>query len=321
MIPAGGAREPRFFSEAMLDGFLYEVDRAGGFAHPAAAAIMQDFRYRPTTKVDTSLDPFGAEYLDQQLQLYREISGRDLDQNTGELFPEDLSSRIDSSNPHGSRDLNAVTRHAITVMTALRAANPPPRARVLDLGAGTGMSSEIFAFCGAEVTAVDINPEKVRIINSRAARRGLPMTAVEGNFDRIDVAGPFDIVFFYESLHHAVRPWEVISQAAGKLADTGRLVFAGEPIQATWWPHWGLRLGGFAVYCIRKYGWFENGFSEPFLTRCFERAGLDLIRLHQASSHGGVIGIGQKRGVAQKRIIQVPDGAVRLPKPAAPVRP
>ncbi|MBU6296156.1 MAG: methyltransferase domain-containing protein, partial [Planctomycetes bacterium] len=48
------------------------------------------------------------------------------------------------------------------------AANLPPGASILDMGCGWGLSSEAMAFSGASVTAVDINPQFVELIEKRA---------------------------------------------------------------------------------------------------------------------------------------------------------
>jgi hypothetical protein len=71
-----------------------------------------------------------------------------------------------------------------------------------------------------------------------------------------------------------VRPWVVVSKLAAGLELGGRLVLAGEPINEIWWKHWGMRLDALSVYCIRKFGWFESGWSIGFIEELVHRAGL-----------------------------------------------
>src|SRR5690606_583524 len=117
-------------------------------------------------------------------------------------------------------------------------ANLPSSARILDLGCGWGQTSELMAFCGADVVAADINPLFVELVNRRAKRLSLPIKAVHSNFDSPTFGQDFDLAFFYECLHHAIRPWETIKRVGEAIGPEGKIAFAGEPIQALWWKHW-----------------------------------------------------------------------------------
>jgi ubiquinone/menaquinone biosynthesis C-methylase UbiE len=74
-----------------------------------------------------------------------------------------------------------------------RGAGLKPGMRVLEIGCGTGMFTEIFAKTGAQILAVDISPDLL----ARARQRGLPESQVrflERPFENCDVEGPFDAV-------------------------------------------------------------------------------------------------------------------------------
>jgi FkbM family methyltransferase len=154
---------------------------------------------------------------------------------------------------------------------------------LFDMGAGWGLSSEFAAYLGLNVVAVDINASFVRLMSERVKRHGLPIQAVQSTFEDFTWAKPADLVLFYECLHHAVRPWTVISRLCGMLRPGGRVLLAGEPINDFWWRHWGLRLDACSVYCIRKFGWFESGWSEPFLLQLLHRCSLTAT-IHQGAS-------------------------------------
>jgi SAM-dependent methyltransferase len=99
-------------------------------------------------------------------------------------------------------------------------------ARVLEIGCGTGLFTEMFARTGAQIVAVDIS----RDLLQKARARNLPPSQVqflEKRFEDCDVDGPFDSVIGSSVLHHLD-----IHAALGNIFDLlkpgGRLCF-GEP--------------------------------------------------------------------------------------------
>jgi 2-polyprenyl-3-methyl-5-hydroxy-6-metoxy-1,4-benzoquinol methylase len=82
-----------------------------------------------------------------------------------------------------------------------RAAGLGPGSKVLEVGCGTGLFTEMFARTGAAVLAVDISPELLEV----ARRRGLPAPRVRflaKRFEDCEVDGPFDAVVGSSVLHH-----------------------------------------------------------------------------------------------------------------------
>ena len=260
--------------ETMLDAFVRAVDRRGGPNTPACADFWRSATYKPSAALDPALDPFGPEYMAYQLALYRELSGRGLDQAANEMTTFDLPLHVGAANPYGTWDPASIALHLQRLSRAIMAARPPMGGHMLDMGCGWGLSSEVAAYLGLDVTGVDINPHFVSLVNQRAARRGFQVRAVQDTFDGYAPGRPCDLILFYECLHHAVRPWEVIERLSTHLAPGGAIVLAGEPVNAHWWPHWGMRLDPLSIYCIRKFGWFESGWSLPFITGAFQRAGM-----------------------------------------------
>ena len=261
---------------ADLSSYIAKVDELGGLGTEASRAYLYDFQLEFTTHVDPSLDPYSPEYFAQMLALYTEITGRTLNQEEGEKTHFPLDDHAAAVNPYSRTDPAFLAAHARTINTVLQLGELPATPTVLDMGCGWGLSSEVLAYSGAHVTAVDINAPFVELVNRRAARLNLPIHAVRAAFDDFTTDKRFDLILFYECLHHAVRPWETIERMAGFLNPTGRIMFAGEPVQTHWWKHWGLRLDSDSVYCMRKYGWWESGFGPEFLAGCFARAGLML---------------------------------------------
>lgn len=264
------------FHSRDLDSFVAECDRLGGLGAPQCQPFLAEFQLRCDKEVDQSLDPFSDDYFDEQVELYSEIAGRDLNQETGEITPLDVDVHVGAISPYNSRDPKFLSKHTRAVLTCLMLADLAPGAAVLDAGSGWGLSSEALAGCGASVTAVDINPLFVELVRRRAERLSLPIEAVRAGFDTFASATAFDLLMFYECLHHSLKPWETLKHLGQFVKPDGKIIFAGEPVNAYWWKHWGLRLDPASVYCMRKFGWWESGWSLEFITRAFERAGFAL---------------------------------------------
>jgi len=283
----------------------------------AVAAAKGDFdddalkeRYIPfdldyDTKVDTLLDPFSDEYFQQQIALYTEIAGRFLNQASGELHPMNIEPLIGSANPLGSRDVASTGEQVRVISTMLAMACLKSEPRVLDMGAGQGLSSEIYAFSGCRVHAIDIDPVLGELSRRRAADRGLDILRSTMNFDDIVQLeeAAYEAAFFYQSLHHCLKPWELIKALSTKIREDGVIVFSGEPIQTHWWPHWGVRLDHVSLFVARGHGWFESGFSHGFLSNCFARNGfrLDFFR---GGQDGGEIGIATQSPERREEVLQ-----------------
>jgi len=99
-----------------------------------------------------------------------------------------------------------------------------PGKRVLEIGCGTGMFTEIFAATGASILAVDISPELLNKARARALPPG-QVTFFEGRFEDCDAEGPFDAVIGSSVLHHLD-----IEAAIGRIREllkpAGRISFA-----------------------------------------------------------------------------------------------
>lgn len=276
-----------------LSDFVAECDALGGITDQRVIDYAADFSLVYKSAINERLDPFGDEYFNQQIALYSEIAGREIDQSSNEMTPLDVAVHAAAANPYNSGDLTFLTKHVRAVATAMLVAKLPSRADVLDIGSGWGLSSEIIAFCGGAVTSIDINPLFVDLTTRRSRRLNLPIDAHQANFDSFEVDKKFDVAFFYECLHHALRPWIVIENAGRHLKYGGKIVFSGEPIY-NYWKNWGLRVDALSVYCIRKFGWFESGWSPDFIVSAFRRAGFTLNLVPFLGLENGPVGIAHR---------------------------
>lgn len=274
--PCSPDGQARIWRMADLDEFVARSDALGGPDSAETQAFWQGFQYQPQAEVDTRLDPFSEAYVDQQIKLWEEVSGRRFNQEINELCDFPFDEHLKAANPYASRDVSTFAHHLASLTQVAIAADLPSAPRVLDLGCGWGLTSEVFAFLGADVTAMDIGQGFVDLVNARAHRSGMPIQAHRSTFEDFEPYAVFDMALFYECLHHAVRPWQVLERFRHHLSQGGKIVLAREPVQHIWWPHWGLRLDALSIYCMRKFGWFESGFSLAFIQTMAARLGLEV---------------------------------------------
>ena len=281
-----------------LGEFVNRSDALGGPGSPACEAFWQDFSVKLVYQVDDTLAPLSDEYVAEQMRLYNELSGRTYEPNADEKTSFDLERHVYATNPYDHPDAAEAAKHIQRLSRALRLGRAARDDLLIDMGCGWGLSSELAAYIGLQVIAVDINPDFISLIRQRVARTGARITPVQSTFDTfVPDASSADMVLFYESLHHAVRPWSVIARAASALKPGGRLVLAGEPVNAIWWQHWGLRLDAISIYCIRKFGWFESGWSLRFIKQLMFRAGLQPVASRDADSQIDLVIVGTKKTV------------------------
>lgn len=105
---------------------------------------------------------------------------------------------------------------------------PPPGLRdrqVLDVGCGGGLFSEALARAGAQVTAIDLAPELVKVARLHTLESGVKVDyqvkAVEALAE--ERPGTFDAVACMEMLEHVPDPAAIVAACATLLRPGGRL--------------------------------------------------------------------------------------------------
>jgi len=110
----------------------------------------------------------------------------------------------------------------------------PPRGRVLELGAGRGITSWAFAKAGWEVTALEPDPSAVvgaGAIRSLAAETGVAIEVVENWGETLPfAAGSFDLVYGRAVFHHARDLDAFCREAARVLKPGGTLILTREHV-------------------------------------------------------------------------------------------
>ena len=102
---------------------------------------------------------------------------------------------------------------------------PLAGAKALDVGCGAGLLSEAMARAGAEVTAIDLAPDLVRVGRLHALEAGLKVDYRVQSVEALASAeaGSYDVVTCMEMLEHVPDPGSILRACAQLLRPGGRL--------------------------------------------------------------------------------------------------
>jgi demethylmenaquinone methyltransferase/2-methoxy-6-polyprenyl-1,4-benzoquinol methylase len=115
----------------------------------------------------------------------------------------------------------SVGNAALWRLATVRAVDPKPGERVLDIAAGTGTSSAALAKSGAEVIALDFSPGMVE----EGRKRHPDLTFVQGDAMKLPFAdGEFDAVTISFGLRNVQQPKVALAEMHRVLKPGGRVV-------------------------------------------------------------------------------------------------
>jgi 2-polyprenyl-3-methyl-5-hydroxy-6-metoxy-1,4-benzoquinol methylase len=95
-------------------------------------------------------------------------------------------------------------------------------AKVLEIGCGMGLHTQVMAAAGADVTAFDLTSTAVEATTRRLALKGLEARVIQG--DAEDLPFPdasFDFVWSWGVIHHSSRTARIVRQIARVLKKDG----------------------------------------------------------------------------------------------------
>ena len=99
-------------------------------------------------------------------------------------------------------------------------------ARVLDVGCGAGLLSEALARSGAQVTAIDLAPDLIKVAKLHRLESGVEVDYRLQSAEALAAEAPasFDAVTCMEMLEHVPDPGAILAACAALLKPGGRLV-------------------------------------------------------------------------------------------------
>jgi SAM-dependent methyltransferase len=141
----------------------------------------------------------------------------------------EYAQRMDQVHAAGKPFSDVECARHLSRLGAIFALLPPPPARILDLGCGTGWTSLFFARAGYKVVGVDIAPEMIRLASAQRDAAGLKtLTFIVSDYEALAFRDEFDAVVFVDSLHHAEDESLAIQRAFTALKPGG-VCIADEP--------------------------------------------------------------------------------------------
>jgi ubiquinone/menaquinone biosynthesis C-methylase UbiE/DNA-binding transcriptional ArsR family regulator len=101
-----------------------------------------------------------------------------------------------------------------------------PPMTIADLGAGDGTFALLLAPRARQVIAVDSSARMLEVGREQAARHGIENVEFrQGDMEELPIEdGAVDVVFFSQSLHHALHPERAVHEASRILKPGGRIV-------------------------------------------------------------------------------------------------
>lgn len=266
-----------------LDRKIADCNAAEAISDDAMRAVFPTFRMDPPQGLPA--DPFSEEYRLAQMAFYRTIAGKPYAlANEATKFDVDALSRRPF--PFITNSTATAGAYFMAIGYLLRCMALPAGSRVLEFGAGWGISSVWLAQLGHHVTVVDIEPSFCELIRRRATHEGVEIEIVNADFFWIEgQPRQFDAVIFQGCFHHCDDHLRLLKALVPVVAPEGRIFFSAEPVMSDFAQSWGIRLDGNSLWAIRKNGWLELGFHAAYFRQALAHCGW--LAHHRAIADGG----------------------------------
>jgi 2-polyprenyl-3-methyl-5-hydroxy-6-metoxy-1,4-benzoquinol methylase len=163
-------------------------------------------------------------------------------------------------------------------ISAIMSLLPPPPAKLLDLGCGTGWTSIFFAKRGYEVIGLDISEEAINYANEiKEKERINNLNFVVGDYENITYDNEFDCIIFYDSLHHSNNEQKAVFMAYNALKPGG-ICITSEP---GLWHNKTQK----SIKVVKMYDVNERDMSPKKIIRAGRKAGFRTFRIYPQLNH------------------------------------
>jgi len=154
---------------------------------------------------------------------------------------------------------------------------PQPPARILDLGCGSGWTSNFYAQAGYDVLGVDISKDAVKAARQHFVQPGKSLAYEYGDYETLKYRDAFDAAIFFDSLHHADDEFEAL-QAAYRALKPGGIVILCEP-------GIGHSKSPGSIEAVEKYGVSERDMPPKLSKKSLQKAGFKRIKTYAYPAH------------------------------------
>lgn len=155
---------------------------------------------------------------------------------------------------------------------------PPPPAKLLDLGCGTGWTSIFFAKRGYNVVGMDISKDKIKYANINKKKANLKnLDFIVSDYEEISFESNFDCVVFFDSLHHSMSTRKAM-QSAYKTLKSGGVIVISEPGS-------GHSKASRSIEAVKKYGVTEKDILPRKIVKIGKQIGFKAHKIYPHSSH------------------------------------
>jgi SAM-dependent methyltransferase len=195
-------------------------------------------------------------------------------------------SRSAADKPFSEPECGAYLMGIGAVLTLL----PPPPARLLDVGCGSGWTSIFFARRGYDVLGIDIAADMIRLAQENKRRAGLEgVHFLVSDYEEFTSDGTFDCAVFYDSLHHAIDE-EMAVRMACRALKPGGVCVASEPGQ-------GHAQSATSLWAVHRFGVTEKDMPPARIKALGRKAGFTRFRTYpHATDLHEIIYAGKFRG-------------------------
>ncbi len=229
----------------------------------------------PQSRMLARLDPASPAYREAAMALYLSLRGRpgegyDAGRDEAPATPPPANPWTGLV-PWSFRDAGMLSEHVLAWGHILSRLDLPPGGSVLEYGPGSGQLLLMLARSGYRACGVDIDAGALAGIEAQARHLSVELETECAEFGQGFGERRFDRILFYESFHHAFEFEALLRRLHDRLLPGGRIILCGEPVVADGsaavpYP-WGPRLDALSVFCIRRFGWMELGFTHAYLVR------------------------------------------------------
>ena len=159
-------------------------------------------KFRMEFPLDLPADPYSKEYMDKQFELYEYLAGKPYS-SENEISMFDVDNAVNCPFPYYTKSPSTVGNQLLAIGHIIKTMNLASNSRVLEFGPGWGNTTMQLSRMGYEVTAIDIEPRFVELLQKRAKQKNIKIDARVGSFNLAsETDETWDAILFFECFHH-----------------------------------------------------------------------------------------------------------------------